>query len=354
LGQPSERSLLASAGDSLPNTADEPVVGDGQTGAVDLPTNGRQASDRPRSNNAASSAAINDSAGALEMRQPSTRDNNEVCANSEAGPPATVDDSTQVSAPVVRLLDEYGSQANPSVEAFGVAQQLASQLDDDGVLLDYLLDRDWSTQEHLYALLGGISLFAGESAQSRLRDLALALSHSPKPRERVEGLGMLSIMDNADDPDVRQRLLDVGWEENTSAALLSVADGLNPTLVPPAEREEIVALLTDMARSNSDVEVRESAIHRLGEWERGSDTFNNVVAEALSDNDPAIRTAGIRGLTAQGSLSPGQRLQLLEMAQNLEEHPSVRQSAAEALSLFHLSEHEYQLVTSVLANGIVK
>lgn len=248
----------------------------------------------------------------------------------------------------VRLLENFASQADPSAEAFSVAQKLASQFNDDRELLDFVFERDWPTQQHLHALLGGIGLFTDEATRVEIRDYALNLSQSPQQEEQVEGLAILSAINNGSDPKVRQRLLDVGWTDSTSAALLQVADGLNPALVPPAEREEVISLLTDMAQSNTDTDVRASAIYRLGEWERGSENFSTVVANALSDNDPDIRIAGIYGLSAQGSLSPEQRSQLLEIVQRPEEHASVRMSAAEALSLFQLSEQEYQLVASTL------
>lgn len=287
-------------------------------------------------------------AGAL-----TTLDQDNIPANNEVD---VLDGSAQT--PVARLIDEYLSQLDPAADDAYVADvtpQLAQLIEQDGTLFANLLERYGQTpqgpeREHMRLLLTNVGYMANEVVVAELRDFALNLSDSPYPEERTEGLEILSIMDSGSDPVLRRRFLEAGRTENAPTALMAAASGLNPTLVPPTERDEIVTLLSEMARSNANVEVRASAIYQLGEWERG-ETFEIAVTQALNDSEPAVRTAGIQALATQDTLSPGQRSQLLEMAQKPEENSVVRVSAAEALSRLRLSEEEYQVVASILSEG---
>ncbi|MGI9303560.1 MAG: HEAT repeat domain-containing protein [Gammaproteobacteria bacterium] len=249
---------------------------------------------------------------------------------------------------LVRLIDDYLSREDPMSDAVRIAEQLTPLLEGDFSLLDELFDREWPQREYLHELLTDVGLFAGEALKTKVRDTALDLTDSARLSDRNDGLTLLAHMDSASDPLVRRRLLDVGWTERAPEAQLAVAQGLSPTLVPPAEREEIVALLSEMAQSNADARVRASAIYQLAAWEPDSDAFVRTSVEVLNDSDPWVRAAGIDAL-AELSLSSGQRARLFELAENPAEPSFVRMSAANALIRLQLSEHEYQVVASVLS-----
>jgi len=226
-----------------------------------------------------------------------------------------------------------------------LAEELLQSLDENpehfrAFLLDHL-DNPSLFRESMHALRQ-VSHNLG-----KIHSIAMELSYSDDKAVRIRAIEALALADGFSNPEARRRLLDVAWESDVTEELVPILDSISPTLLPPDDKDETTAMLTQVAESTTDPFVKAYAISEFSHWNRDGNSAVATMTRLLSGSSNAsVRQAISQGLGRYPNNSSAKST-LLSIAMNPQENPSVRASAIDGLKHANLNFNEYQQLQTV-------
>ena len=117
-----------------------------------------------------------------------------------------------------------------------------------------------------------------------------------------------------------------------------------------AQQAAIVSQLQNLSK-NIDPEIRLQSILQLAQWDK-ADSSQDYWSQALADSSAQVRQAAVIGIAQTDTKSDKVKTALIEMANNLKEHPDTRGSALQALERFSMNEGEAKKLSQLRAQLI--
>jgi hypothetical protein len=150
----------------------------------------------------------------------------------------------------------------------------------------YATERDPTEKQRIKVVLS-------TNNQPEIIDLAKQLMTSGDAGRRRDGLELAQRL-SANSPSLREAIEQLLVTEQSPAVLVQAILALTPTIVEPAEQQQIVSRLLALTQ-NANTEVRRQSIQSLGIWDRNGDTTEQLKL-ATNDQAPDVRQAALQAL----------------------------------------------------------
>ncbi len=155
--------------------------------------------------------------------------------------------------------------------------------------------------------------------------------------ERKAGFEMLVTL-GSDLPEVRQMARQVLESEQDPTILGQALAMLQPAIVEPSESAAVLKQLQGLVK-HTEPAVRAQGIEALAAWDKIGESVD-ALQQALADSSELVRGAAISAIAANRIRSDSLKRALLSIANNANESPDIRLSAASALERFALNRDE--------------
>jgi len=155
--------------------------------------------------------------------------------------------------------------------------------------------------------------------------------------QRKAGFEMLVTL-GADLPEARQMARQALETEQDPAILSQAIAMLEPAVVEPSESAAVLKQLQGLVKHTEPV-VRAQSIGALAAWDKTGESAG-ALQQALADSSELVRGAAVSAIAVNRIRSDSLKSALLSIANDINESPSIRLSAASALERFVLSRDE--------------
>jgi len=250
-----------------------------------------------------------------------------------------------------RLNDVFSLPVN-KIDPDDIERHLLDLIANSPELAVNLFGYPWHVLDDPEGLFLRLTERLNETNLALVSDAALHALNSSNNLERMTAIAFLNISNQVVDPNVRSRLIDIGWADQDQFVQLAIADALSTASESGYSRDAQIMLLSEIANSGSSYDAQATALFSLVELGFEGPEFEAIALPLLLADQSEIRNAAVSAIGATRA-SQTARSALFTLADSAQNDPSVRAHVISVLQSFDLTASEGDRLNTLmgLADG---